>query len=125
MAITQLALHYPKPDLTAEQFEIVRGDMIRDLASFHPGRVAQACDAWRRSGERFFPTSGQIIKIIGRLRDESVERAKASTAARLPPPRGQEARKLKPWRQVLAEKGNEPKPGPLAAALDALQGNDK
>lgn len=34
-----------------------------DLSHVPPAVLSRACGAWRRSGERFYPTSGQLLKL--------------------------------------------------------------
>lgn len=86
-------------------------DTIRDLMDYEPMRVAQACDAWRRGDNPFFPTSGQLIAKIKDIQEALIphpggharttytttaaERAELNAPAR--------PSLLKPWRQILNE----------------------
>lgn len=123
--LMKLALHYPRHDLTPSQFALVLEDMVSDLESLGVYQLERVADAWRRSGERFFPTSGQLLKIVDTLREESIERGRHQHAykALLPPPPGRHPRELKPWREILAEHGRPipPDHSPTAQALDVMQ----
>lgn len=63
-ALTRLALHYHRPDMSQAMAEQLLVDMLTDLERFSSADVERACMRWRTSAERFFPTSGQLIEMI-------------------------------------------------------------
>lgn len=125
--LAKLALHCPRADLEPSQFKLLIEDMISDLAGYSTWDIEQAIVAYRTSGERFFPNSGQLIAKINQRRDASVAAARASAPAYTAPKQLEPDRKwpfqLKPWRAILKEHGKPipPDDSPLAQSLDALQ----
>jgi hypothetical protein len=66
-SLGRLRLHFPhaRADLTETHWKLVWEDYLIDLADYSAGDVMDMCKNWRTSGERFFPTPGQLIgKII-------------------------------------------------------------
>lgn len=123
----KLALHYPRQDLSPSQFKLVIDDMVNDLESLAMYQIERAANAWRTSGERFYPTSGQLLKTITESREQSIASARASQPAYRTPQIGNDNHKwpyeLKPWRDILRDNGRPipPDQSPMAQSLDALQ----
>lgn len=55
-----LAAHYPVRELSPDRRERLAKDWIDDLSGFPLKAVAEACRAYRRSGQKFMATSGEI-----------------------------------------------------------------
>lgn len=78
-----LAAHYPVRDLSADRVERLAKDWIDDLSGFPLKAVAEACKAYRRSGQKFMATSGEIrgralsISSAMRARVSQIESAQA------------------------------------------------
>ena len=61
----KLALHYYRPDFTAEQAKMVMGDYLDDLEPYSATDVAYACEQYRKQPKSdFFPKIGQLIALI-------------------------------------------------------------
>ena len=58
--IERLALHFPAMNRTDREHDLVNADLLEDLGDVPPDLLAEACRLWRTSGERWFPTSGQL-----------------------------------------------------------------
>ena len=98
--LSRLALHYWRPDFTPMQAKLLVQDYLADLGAFTPEQINQACAEYRRNGEnKFFPTSGQLLKLL----------ASGSSHCRLPTYRAPAAleapRATKSVAQVLKEHG--------------------
>lgn len=113
MQLDRLALHYPRQDQTQSHAKLVMQDMIEDLMPYDPQEIAEACTAWRRGNNAFFPKSGQLITLLNNRRETAIPHpgGHARVTFRAQPGEGPRPR-LKPWRQILAEKGKA-----LSAAL--------
>ena len=59
-------------------------DYQRDLAGWSPEMIAEACDRYRRSEERWYPTSGQLLALLRQIAAERAPRVKP--VRRLAPP---------------------------------------
>jgi hypothetical protein len=111
----RLALHYYRPDFAPSQAKLVIEDMIEDLLEYDPQEIAAACSAWRRKPEAaYFPKSGQLIGCIKEAHEARIphpggharESFRASEQFRREQAlAGPQPVALKPWRQILAEKG--------------------
>lgn len=117
--LNRLALHCPVRNLPATQAALLMEDTIRDLLDYDPREVAQACEAWRRGTNPFFPISGQLIALVQRDREASIAHRRATRPAYRALPETAPALQIahhrgpvKPWRQILAEHGKLP---PVAA----------
>jgi len=103
--LNRLALHCPFRDLPESQAALRMEDTITDLLEYDPQQVAIACDEWRRGRNPFFPVSGQLIDLIQKRVEASIANRRANKPAyRAPQIEGPRA-VLKPYRQILAEKG--------------------
>lgn len=73
VCLGRLALHYWRPDFTAEQAKLLYQDFISDLAGVTAEELNEACGEWRRDPlNRFFPTTGQLRELVtDRLRDRA------------------------------------------------------
>lgn len=63
-SLARLALHYWRPDFAPQQARLLLADFLSDLAPYSPEEISAACDAYRRSGEKFFPTPGNLLQHI-------------------------------------------------------------
>jgi hypothetical protein len=124
--LARLRLHCPfRQEYTQEQAKLVIEDMIRDLAPEGAPAVDAACEAWRKGGSPWFPTSGQLIEKIEEGREASIAHARASQPAyrAIEDSSGKWAYQHRPWRDILREHGRPipPDDSPMAQALDKLQ----
>ena len=60
-----LFLLYPARDMTEAENSIVWAAWIEDFADVPEDILVVACRTWRRSAERFAPSPGQLLAIIG------------------------------------------------------------
>ena len=58
--LTQLMLHYPRPDFTDGQAKQVCLDMAQDFADVPADIMAEACREWRRT-EKWFPRPAELL----------------------------------------------------------------
>jgi len=58
--LTQLMLHYPRPDFTDGQARQVCMDMAQDFAHVPGDIMAEACREWRRT-EKWFPRTSELL----------------------------------------------------------------
>ena len=58
--LTQLMLHYPRPDFTDGQAKQVCLDMAQDFADVPADIMAEACRDWRRN-EKWFPRPAELL----------------------------------------------------------------
>lgn len=58
--LTQLMLHYPRPDFTDGQARQVCMDMAQDFAGVPSDIMAETCREWRRT-ERWFPRTSELL----------------------------------------------------------------
>jgi len=67
--LTQLMLHYPRPDFTDGQARQVCLDMADDFAEVPGDIMAEACREWRRT-EKWFPRPSELLaKARGMVED--------------------------------------------------------
>lgn len=99
--LSRLALHYWRPDFDQGQFRNLLGDFLDDLKAYQPAQISAACDAYRRSGEKFFPTPGQLLKFI---KADSPSRPRLETYK---PPQIEGRQATKTVGQVLRDHGME------------------
>lgn len=67
----RISAHFYRPDLTPSQAQALVEDMADDLGNYPLAEVETAVRRYRAEAEnRFFPRSGQIIKIIEQARVE-------------------------------------------------------
>lgn len=62
--LERLAIHYPRTDMDRAKWRELFRTFAGDLARFSVNDVRYGCTHWRQSGERFFPTPGQLIETI-------------------------------------------------------------
>ena len=78
--LSKLALHFWRPDFTSAQAGMLIGDYLEDLKWYAPTAVEHACKVYRRKPDsRFFPTSGQLLGILGEGNDTGEERSRLPT----------------------------------------------
>lgn len=65
MILGKLALHYWRPDFTAEQAKLVMGDYLDDLEGYDAAHLQTACEIYRRGrGNEFFPKICQLLEVL-------------------------------------------------------------
>lgn len=61
--LAKLGLHYPKRnDLSDEERKVLWAQYLDDLTTCPANVVARACERWRRSPARFFPSVGELLE---------------------------------------------------------------
>ncbi len=60
----KLALNYWRPDFTASQARELYSQYLEDLRPWPFQEIVSALKKYRQSGEKFFPTSGQLVRLI-------------------------------------------------------------
>jgi hypothetical protein len=76
--LARLALHYWRPDFTAGQAKLLFEDFYSDLRRYPVAEIEGACQSWRRnSANRFFPTPGQLLEVLGEKHGPIQERPRS------------------------------------------------
>lgn len=82
-----LAAHYPVRDLSDDRMERLAKDWIDDLGGLPVRAVAEACKVYRRSGQKFMATSGEIraraIAISSAMRARALQIESAAVSSSL------------------------------------------
>jgi hypothetical protein len=68
--IKGLSLHYPRRQLSQQDFARWLEDYANDLAVFSPADIRLACIQWRQSDARRMPTPGELIAKVNSMRGD-------------------------------------------------------
>lgn len=83
--ITALALHCPTAPMTDDEARVWMQDICEDLGHLSDAEIAYGCARYRRSGNKFFPASGELLALCRNQFDGP--RGKSYTKLEdLPPP---------------------------------------
>lgn len=105
IALTKLRSHFYQPGQTEAQIKGVIDDMLADLDHLSAYQVEDACTLYRRnSGNKFFPTPGQLIAKPAEKPVVARSNLKRFDPKEFDAPR---AANLKPVAQILREHGFE------------------
>lgn len=74
--LAKLALHYWRPDFTPQQAKHLYADYLEDLRQYALSDISEAIAKYRQSGAKFYPQSGELVKIIRTVPSWDIRTAK-------------------------------------------------
>ena len=99
--LSKLALHYWRPEFSESQAKQLLQDFLQDLERYAVRDIEYACKVYRQNPEnKFYPTPGQLLGILGRYETKETGRLEAYRA-----PQIEMRQATKSVAQVLLEHG--------------------